>query len=46
MVKVGKKIPKILKRSKVSNPKRLIVGEYWVNISQEPDEKMQPILWT
>jgi len=40
MVKVGKKTPKILKRSKVNTPQRLIVVQCWVN-----KRKTQSILW-
>ncbi len=32
--------------SKVSSQKRLTVVQCWLMQGEEPDEKMQPILWT
>jgi hypothetical protein len=44
-VKVGKKMaPK--KMSKVSSQNKLIVVQCWLTQGLEPNENMQPILWT
>jgi hypothetical protein len=52
MIRVWKKMPKELKGSKVSSPKRLTVGQCWVQVGNlltyllTTDEETQPILWT